>query len=297
MNKIFKELIKNFPDFDIRQNIDMQNKHTYHIKCFAKIYIKITSYKDLCEMLQYLYQKNIPYIILGGGSNVIFKEKIIKKVVVHLASGNIEKKDECSIRVFAGVSFSKLLLFCAENNLSGLEWSAGIPASVGGAVTMNMGAFGYNIATYVTKVIYFYNGQVNKKNTNIHDFSYRDSIFKKQNCVILCVEFNLEKGERDEIEQKIKNNINKKRNLQPVDKCSCGSVFKNPIGLSVAKLIDECGLKGYCKKDAEISVVHSNFIINKKNATFQDIFSVIRYVKKVVQKRYNICIFCEVVIQ
>ena len=298
MKKLIKYIKNNMPNIKVYNNYNMQNKHTYHIYCIAKWYVEVNNIKDTVELLKLLDTFNIQCIILGGGSNVIFKEKIISKIIIHLVDGEIKILPNNRLSVFAGLTIGKLLKFCLNNNFGGLEWSAGIPSSIGGATIMNMGAFNNQFSESVFSVIYYYKGQVYKKKANASLFGYRSSLFKVLKCVVLEVELIITPCSANDIKRKITQHLNLKRQKQPITEYSCGSVFKNPSNnIIVAKIISECFPFGYKWGGAEISTKHSNFIINKGNATFQDVTHIIRYIKKVVQKQYNICIFCEVMIQ
>lgn len=294
--KLINKLQQLCPNAKIYQNYNLQSKHTYHINCIAKTYIQVYSEQDAFNLLNYLDSIGKKCIILGGGSNIIFKQTIISKIVVHLLGFNI-KKHANRLSVYAGTTIAELLHYCVKKELTGLEWSAGIPASIGGAIVINMGAFGKSISQFVTKVRYYQNGCIITKKVCEQNFSYRYSYFKNIKCVILSVELKLQKDSKSIIKNNIQKYLQAKRLTQPVQEYSCGCVFKNFGQIKAAKLIEDCSLKGFAKNGAKISTKHSNFIINYKNATSKDILYIIRHVKKVIQKRYNVCIFCEVVIQ
>lgn len=277
-------------------NQDLEHYHTYKISCLAKYFIEIDNEQDLISIIKFFKQNNVKYFILGNGSNVLFKEKIYQDVIVHLKDSDCDICDT-NVKAFAGNLIQKVLKICENHCLSGLEWSVGIPASVGGAVFMNMGSFSYQISQFISCVYYFTGKQVRKLTHFNNKFSYRNSFFRRKEYIILSVEFTLKKIEKEVIRVNRINYLKQKISLQPLDSFSCGSVFKNHKKLYVAKLIESCGLKGLSYGGAMISKKHSNFIINKKNASSKDIITLIRMVKKIIQNKYNICILCEVVIK
>ena len=293
MKKFIKEL--NSQNIQILKNVELTKMHTYHVKCFAKYLINVASEKELLNAVQLCRKYKIKFFILGKGSNVLFKDKLVKTLIIRLNGGKIKLKNATTIYAFAGVSFHQLIKFCKEKQLTGLEWSAGIPASVGGAIFMNMGAFNFNVCDYISKVTYFHNGEVVTRKITKKDYEYRNTLFKEKNCIIISATFVLKKLNRTDIDEKFSKYLYLKKTTQPLNEYSCGSVFKNG-DYFVAKLIQDCNLKGKKIGGAEVSMVHSNFIINKNSATAKDILSLIKYIKKVLQKQYNICIFCEVVI-
>ena len=173
----------------------------------------------------------------------------------------------------------------------------GIPGTVGGAIRMNAGAYGGEIKDLVVSTKYLdENGLVKEMNLADHEFSYRKSIFENKPYIILSTKLKLKKGDKTSIKSKMDENNQSRISKQPLEYPSAGSTFKRKEGISVAKLIDESGLKGYSIGDAEISVKHAGFLINKKSASFQDMESLIKYVQKVIYENYNIEIELEVLI-
>lgn len=297
MKRFIKEFKELLPELHIRQNCKLKNFHTYRIECFADYLIIVKNEKQLLSAIQICEKYKKKYILLGGGSNVLFKREFTKKIIIKLISSQIDTIDKTHFYAFAGTSVSEILSYAKSNFLTGFEWSVGIPASVGGAIYMNMGAFNHSISEIVYKIRIFQKGVVKEISSKEANFEYRNSIFRQNNCIILGAYFKLIKSEDSaEIECRMKEYLFMKKRSQPLGLASCGSVFKNGENFYVAKIIQDCGLKGLSCGDAEISKIHSNFIVNKKNAKPQDVLKLIKHIKKVVRKRYNICILCEVVI-
>jgi UDP-N-acetylmuramate dehydrogenase len=186
-----------------------------------------------------------------------------------------------------GVNLQRLIKFCSDNNLSGLEALSGIPATVGGAIVMNAGAFGKNISDRLVSVETLYNGKINKYYKDQCKFGYRTSRFLGKKEVIVSATFKLVETEKELILAGIEAYKDLRKSIQPTGR-SCGSVFKNPSGTTAGKLIDSLQLKGYKIGGAKISTEHANFIITEGKATATDVKKLIDYVKKKVLDAFNI---------
>ncbi|MGM0607454.1 MAG: UDP-N-acetylmuramate dehydrogenase [Candidatus Muiribacteriota bacterium] len=239
--------------------------------------------------------KNLPsnIFILGGGSNILVNEKSSAVMVKLELNKELEIKNNI-LKAGAGVNLKKILSFSIKNNISGFEFLAGIPGTVGGAAAMNAG----NISKLINRIFYY--DLKNKKfswlNKSECFFSYRNSTFKNNNKVIISVEFFIEKSNIINIKEKIKIKFIKKLSSQPVLKKTFGSVFKNPEGYSAWKLIEKAGLAGFKYGGAGISQKHLNFIENMDNAGFLEIKYIIDFCKKEVFKKTGIKLEEEVVI-
>ena len=184
---------------------------------------------------------------------------------------------------------AKISHIAKDNALSGLEFACGIPGTLGGAVYMNAGAYGGEMKDVVTETTYLDKTTLEIKTCENHEFVYRGSIFSnKIDGFILRAKLELKPGNKEEIENKMKENMQSRNTKQPVNKPSAGSTFKRQEGVIAAKLIDEAGLKGHRIGGAEVSTLHAGFIINTGDATSQDILDLIAYVQKVVEEKYQV---------
>jgi len=234
-------------------------------------------------------QKNIPVTIIGNGSNLLVKDNGIRGIVVKLNLNNIIKENETTFIVEAGVLISKFARVAYEEECTGLEFACGIPACIGGAVFMNAGAYGEEIGHKIIETTYIdedLNIKTIKKEE--HEFSYRKSIFQKNNWIIISTKIKLQKGNKDEIKKKMDEFSLNRKTKQPLNMPSAGSVFKRGNGFATAELIDKSGLKGYSIGDAEVSNLHAGFIVNKGKATAKDVLELIKYIKKKVKEKFNI---------
>lgn len=189
---------------------------------------------------------------------------------------------------------NKLSMELSKEGYTGLEWASGIPGSIGGSIYNNAGAYKGEIKDILSKVTVLINDKIKKLTIDEMKFGYRTSIFKNnKNMIILSCEMKLEKSNVDEIMNLINERKEKRIQSQPLDMPSCGSVFRNPEGLVAGKLIDDLGLKGYKIGDAKISEKHANFIVNDGNATYENIVSLIEFIKEQVKKEYNIDLILE----
>ena len=261
----------------------------------ADIFVKVNDTQELKFLLSLAKEKNIPITVIGNGSNTLVKDKGIRGIVVKLNMNNIALLGNEILNVDAGALLSKLSKVALEEALTGIEFASGIPGNFGGAVYMNAGAYGEQISDKIKSITYIdENLEIQTKNKEDLYFSYRKSIFQKNNWIILSGKIKLEKGNAEEIKNKIVEYSTNRKEKQPLNMPSAGSVFKRGEGFITAKLIDECGLKGYSIGDAEVSTKHAGFIVNKKNATAQDILELMKYIQEKVKEKFNVDIEPEI---
>ena len=270
----------------------MKNHTSFKIGGKADLFIKVQNMKELYEILEYSKNKSLPITIIGNGSNILVSDKGIRGLVIKIDIDNLEiikKEDYAEVIVGAGYKMVKLGQELLKEELTGLEQLSGIPASIGGAIYMNAGAFGKEMKDIVisTKCIDF-DGKVFELSNREQDFKYRDSIFHKKDYIIIETVLKLEYGKKEEIQKKMIECSDIRKEKQPIENFSAGSSFKRKEGVLTAKLIDECGLKGYQIGGAKISEKHAGFIINQGNATAKDVLDLINYVKKKVYEKYGV---------
>ena len=253
--------------------------------------------EQLLSLLSLAKAEGIPTFILGKGSNLLVSDKGIEGAVISTTSmQNITLISDTEIKAEAGASLAALCRFARDNSLGGLEFAFGIPGTVGGALYMNAGAYGGDMSMVVKSAVSI-NGE-NKllsRNTAEMELGYRKSIYDQNSEVITSVVFSLCKGNKDEISEAMDTFMAKRKNSQPLDFPSAGSTFKRPEGYYAAALIDECGLKGYSVGGAEVSVKHAGFVINKDNATCEDVLGLISDIKKIVKEKRGVDLHTEVI--
>jgi len=279
---------------EVLENVDLKNYNTYRIGGKARFIIKPYNIKCLIKLLKYLKEKNIKCFVLGKGSNVIIPDKDYNGTVILLDNLKEIKINGNIVEVESGVILTKFINSLINNNLGGLENLYGIPGTLGGAIHGNAGCYGSTISDFLISVTYLENEKVKTLQKDKCEFLYRDSIFKHdRNKIILSAQFKLINKDKNEMKITVKENLIKRKNSQPLEFHNAGSVFRNPTNNSAGKLIDEIGLKGYSVNDAEVSIKHANFIINRGNATSEDIKELIYLIKEKIKDNYDIDLILE----
>jgi len=250
---------------------------------------------DVQAALRLCREERVPYLVLGGGSNLLVRDGGFRGVVLHLEGVftqlNVEGK---RVWAGAGVRLSRLVAFCSTLALSGVECLAGVPGTVGGAVRGNAGAFGGSIADHLVAVrLLTREGDEHVFSRDRMEFSYRRSSLP-EGCIILEAAFDLEQGDTGEIRRRISANLVQRNRGQPVEWRSAGSVFKNPPGEYAGRLVEKAGLKGVRVGGACISPKHGNFIINLGGATATDILALIDLMQRQVREKMQVELELEV---
>lgn len=274
---------------EVLENVSLKDYNTYKIGGKTRYLVKPYNIDSLKELLIYIKNNNLKYIIIGNGSNIILPNSDYDGVIILLSKLNEIKINENTVNAFCGVSLTYFVNELVKNNLGGLESLSGIPGTLGGAIVNNAGCYGQTIGDKLNSVTYLENGEIKTINKEECNFSYRDSIFKKnKNFIVLSAEFKLDYKNKEEMLNIIKENMIKRNTSQPLNYPNAGSVFRNPIGYSAGKLIEDAGLKNYHINGAYVSDKHANFIINKDNASSEDIIELIEYIQKEISEKYNI---------
>ena len=269
-------------------NEDMKNHTSFKIGGKADFFITPDSSEKCAKTIILCKEHNIPYTIIGKGSNLLVNDDGYRGAVICISNliSNIELISENKIKCGAGALLSSVCNFALNHSLGSMEFAYGIPGSCGGAVYMNAGAYGGEMKDIVSFCEYIDdNGNLLKISRDELDFSYRHSFFSDKSYCIVSVELELKKANQNEIKQTMNELLNKRKEKQPLDFPSAGSTFKRPQGSYASLLIDECGLKGYRVGDAQISEKHAGFVVNLKNATCCDVISLMKNVSEIV---YNI---------
>lgn len=300
MESIEKRLQQFVNRNDILKNEPMSKHTSFKIGGVAEYFIKIKDIQALKNILVLANENNIPITVVGNGTNLLVREGGIKGFVLKLELNDFKIKrnvKDVIITVEAGMALSALSAIALKEEITGLEFLSGIPGTIGGALRMNAGAYGKEIKDIVikTKAI-TYDGKIKTLTADEQKFSYRNSIFSNNEFIILETTIKLKKGKKENIEEKIKEYSLSRRESQPLEYPNAGSTFKRKEGLITAKLIDECGLKGFNVGDAEISRKHAGFIINKGNATSSDVLELIEIVKNKVKEKFNVEIELEILV-
>lgn len=280
----------------IKTNEILANHCTYRIGGPAKCYFSAAGEDEVAASLEVARENNLPFFILGGGSNVLFSDEGFPGMVVKMDNISIDARDngeKTTVIVGAGTPLAALVKFTRDNSLTGMEWAAGIPGTVGGAIRGNAGAFHHEVGESVLKVrvlqVVAAGIETRLFQKNDCAFAYRNSAFKcNKNLVIVSAALSFDKGDPRKIESEIQEYLAKKNTTQPLDHPSAGSVFANPEGFFAGKIIEECGFKGRVVGGAKVSEKHANFIVNLGGATAADVKKIISLIKKSAQEKFGV---------
>ncbi|PEY39005.1 UDP-N-acetylenolpyruvoylglucosamine reductase [Bacillus cereus] len=295
MQKVYEYLNTVLPEEHVKQD-EMLKNHT-HIKVGGKadVFVQPTTYTEIQQVVQYANEHNIPITFLGNGSNVIIKDGGIRGITLSLTHITDITVNEKTIVAQSGAAIIDVSRAAFEHSLTGLEFACGIPGSVGGALYMNAGAYGGEVAYVLTKAVVMTNeGELITLSKDDFDFGYRKSTFANNHYIILEATFELENGVYEEIKEKMDDLTYKRESKQPLEYPSCGSVFKRPPNNFAGKLIQDSELQGTRIGGVEVSTKHAGFMVNVDNGTAQDYIDLIHFVQKTVKEKFGVTLEREV---
>lgn len=270
---------------------------TFKIGGPADFFVTIYEQEQLRQTLRLCDTSGVPCLFLGNGSNILVRDTGIRGAVLNLDGvfKNITLEGNTEILCGSGATVSALCAFAREHSLSGLEFAYGIPGSVGGAAFMNAGAYGGEMKDILISCQHMdKEGQIKLLMKEEMQLSYRHSVYEENKAMILFVRMRLNKGNKDTIAEKMESFMQRRKEKQPLEFPSAGSVFKRPQGYFAGALIEQCGLKGRRIGGAQVSEKHAGFIINRGNATCADVCQLIEEIQKTVQKETGILLEREV---
>lgn len=286
----FINFIKKNKIGEYKENVSLAKYTTYKVGGNAKVLVYPKDEEKLILLIEYLRKQNILHKVIGNGSNLIFSDKEYNGVIIKLDNFKTLKIEDTKITVGAAYSLMKLSNKAQSLGLTGLEFAAGIPGTIGGSVYMNAGAYNSDMGYIVSEVRVlnpkceietFYNKDLN--------FHYRTSFFQtNKDYICLSAVIILKHGKKESIKEVMEDRKKRRLLSQPLEYPSAGSVFRNPENNYAGKLIEDSGLKGYSIGGAQISAKHANFIINKDNASADDVRKLIMLAKDTVYKNYGI---------
>lgn len=279
------------------KNAGLNNYTTFKIGGPASLLVTPDNEQKARAVLQLIHQMELPFLIMGNGSNLLVSDTGFEGVVISTAGLDYCKADdEGVIDCGSGLRLVSLCRVALEHELSGLEFAYGIPGSVGGAVYMNAGAYGGEMKDVLLECRHI----TSKSEEGVYlenkaDFAYRKSFYTNSGHCITSAKFRLEKGSKPEIDNKMVEIMKKRCNNQPLDMPSAGSVFKRPHNSYAGMLIEECGLKGYAVGGAMVSLKHAGFIVNTGKATASDVKKLIEFIQDTVYKKNKVLLETEIV--
>ena len=292
MERLFiQELYHILPVDRVKEKERMERHTSLHIGGEADYMVTPSSVEEIQAVVRLCNSRNMTYYILGNGSNLLVSDQGYRGLILKLGENfsSITIGKDGIVTAQAGVLLSKLANEIARQGLAGFEFAAGIPGTLGGAVTMNAGAYDGEMKQYIvtTKVMNQAGDILDLSNVEL-ELGYRRSILQVKDYVLLEATLLLNQGDKDQITARIKELNSLRREKQPLEQYSAGSTFKRPTGFYAPKLIHEAGLGGYRVGDAEVSTKHCGFLINRGNATAEDFLKLMQDVKRIVEEKYSV---------
>ena len=294
--KIYNHLIELIGKERVLIDEPMKNHTSFKIGGPADIMVIPESIEEIQCALKVCIENDVPYFVMGNGSNLIVRDKGMRCVVIKIGDNLKDVKINGNIvTAQAGILLSTLSKKIMAESLKGFEFASGIPGTLGGAITMNAGAYGGEMKDVVKGAkLLDKNGEINHFSLKELELGYRTSIIQRKGYIVLEVELELEKGNYEEILSITKDLTEKRTTKQPLHLPSAGSVFKRPEGYFAGKLIQDSGLKGKNVGGAQVSELHSGFIVNTGNATAKDVLDLIALVQKKVKENFGVDLHTEV---
>lgn len=284
-----------FPNIEIKQDEPLMNYTYTHTGGPADWLAFPETVDQVRELVNYVHEHNMSLTVLGNASNLIVGDGGIDDLTIILTRLNKVEVHDNKVIAQAGASYVETTKAARDNKLTGLEFAAGIPGSIGGAIFMNAGAYGGETKNVVSEAtVMLPDGTIKHLSNEELDFGYRHSSVQDNNGIVLDATFTLEPGNYDDIKAKMDDLNERRAAKQPLDLPSCGSVFKRPTGYYAGKLIHDAGLQGYTYGGAQVSTKHAGFIVNIDHGTAADYVNVIHHVQKTVKEKFGVTLETEV---
>lgn len=296
-SSIYEFLSAYVPEEDILPEEPMCRHTTFRVGGPAQCLVRISSMEQLKRIVPYLRQIEVPFFILGNGSNLLVGDKGYSGIILQISDRmNEVTVEDVRIRVQAGALLSQVSKAALEHGLTGLEFASGIPGTIGGGVVMNAGAYGGEMKQVVERVtVMDKQGETLELLAEDMEFGYRTSVIKNRPFIVLEVCLKLCRGDKEEISLKMEELARRRREKQPLEFASAGSTFKRPDGYFAGKLIMDAGLRGYSIGGARVSEKHCGFVVNTGKATAADVAEVIQEVRDRVKDKFGVTLEPEVI--
>ena len=296
MKQFIQLLQTELPKDTIFENELMKNYTTFKIGGVADVVLKPKSYEEVSKAVKLCRSHQIPFYILGNGSNLLVSDEGYRGVIIQIYNQLADVEvDGNQITAKAGALLSRIATKAMENGLTGLEFAHGIPGTLGGAVVMNAGAYGGEMKDVLVSCdILDAEGNLLTLTKEELELGYRSSVIAKKNYVVLGATMALKEGDQESIKSEMKELMGRRRDKQPLEKPSAGSTFKRPVGHFAGKLIMDAGLRGYQIGGARVSDKHCGFVVNEGGATCKDVEDLIAHVQKVIKEQFNVTLEAEV---
>lgn len=288
--KIMELLEIMIPKANIKENEPMKSHTSFKIGGMADVFVSPTTKEQLVDAIRICKENKVPYYIIGNGSNLLVSDKGFRGVIIEVSKNlsQIHRKDN-TITAQAGALLARIAKTAESAELTGFEFAHGIPGTLGGAVTMNAGAYDGEIKNVILQAeVINEKGEIQILTKEELELGYRTSIVQKKGYIVLEATIELQPGHKEEISAKMKDFAGRRRDKQPLEYPSAGSTFKRPVGHFAGKLIMDSDLRGYQVGKAQVSEKHCGFVINQGGATFEEVMKVIEHVQEVVRKKFDV---------
>ena len=294
---LIQKISQYIPENRILRQEPMRLHTTFRVGGPAALFLELQSEQEFRDILTLLHAEEEDYFTVGNGSNLLISDTGYNGVILHPSKnfGDVRVEGERLI-CESGATLAAIARIALEQELTGFEFAAGIPGSLGGAIVMNAGAYDGEMKQVVETVkLITPEGEIITKDSEEMEFSYRHSILKEKPYLVLSVTIKLRKGEKEQIKARMEELAQKRREKQPLEYPSAGSTFKRPEGYFAAKLIQDAGLRGLMVGGAQVSEKHCGFVINKNQATAKDIYELMKRVQEQVKEKYGVMLEPEVI--
>ncbi len=285
LRSFLREARSRRPELMILENEPMSRHCSFRIGGACDAMLLPSSIEDVEAVCALLAECGEKPLLMGNGTNLLVTDAPLHRIVLRMGEdfSRIDPVNGTALRAESGATLSRLALFAAAHGLAGLEFAHGIPGTLGGAVSMNAGAYGGEMKDVVTSVTYL-DKDLFLRETDDAGFSYRRSRFSDTDCIVLGAKISLHEDDPDAIRERMRSLAERRKSSQPLDMPSAGSTFKRPAGGYAAALIDEAGLKGYTVGGAQVSEKHAGFVVNRGGACFDDVLRLIEHIRNEVYR-------------
>ena len=285
LRSFLREARSRRPELTILENEPMSRHCSFRIGGACDAMLLPSSIEDVEAVCALLAECGEKPFLMGNGTNLLVTDAPLHRIVLRMGEefSRVDPVNGTALRAESGATLSRLALFAAARGLAGLEFAHGIPGTLGGAVSMNAGAYGGEMKDVVTSVTYL-DEDLSVRETDDAGFSYRRSRFSDTDCIVLGAKISLHEDDPDAIRKRMRSLAERRRSSQPLDMPSAGSTFKRPAGGYAAALIDEAGLKGYTVGGAQVSEKHAGFVVNRGGACFDDVLRLIEHIQSEVYR-------------
>lgn len=275
---------------------ELMSRHTsFKIGGPADIFVQPASAEEMAQALRLAREEQVPFFVMGNGSNLLVSDEGFRGMILHTGGLKEISVERDVIYAEAGATLRRVAKEAWEHGLTGLEFAAGIPGSLGGAVCMNAGAYGGEMKDVLLDVrVMTREGEVVLLSAKDLDLSYRHSVLQEKEYIVLSARLHLTRGDKEQIKDRMDELAQARKEKQPLEYPSAGSTFKRPEGYFAGKLIQDAGLKGYTVGGAQVSEKHSGFVINRGNATAEEVLFLIRQVQKRIKQQFGVAMDTEV---